>query len=551
MKRLTQIYIIILWWLCIFVVSCHSDVERKIDAARGLIKTRPDSALKILNTISYNDLEDDKNLAYFTLLKGWAHGDTGYSFATDTLFQRAADIFLSRGDTVKWGMLLQVEALRLHSLGEVKEAYDMLEKIMVATSDSSRMRDLHFARLRLAIAEADNEKILSSSDWLMDYPVWPDDKWRFALKKLGALLNLKKFNEAASLEDSIRNNGVLPGKDSEYYRSFVKEYVQLLIYLPNRVNEALSLFKTTFPELENYTTEEKYILSQLELGVGNVKEAKKILDTINYEDLKDNYEVLIGVNILKGIADYSSSGYLPIELLVSVPKRMNYKQRVESDDRIMALNTVYLLDRQNYQLQLNRQRLSIIVLSLTVLLLAVGLAAYITVRRRREKLAEAEERIDTLNSMLNEVLIRAEETNDRRTLLRKTLLQQIGILKTFAEALTTQNQDALKKISNVGKDGQKIDSLVDWDHFYSMIDELYDGFHSKTLRSYPELSEKEIQIICLLKSGFSTKEIGVLTSQSSATIYVRKTSIRKRLSTPADGDFIAQLNGIFGGVSDY
>ncbi len=551
MKKVIQLYIFILLGLCFLVASCHSNTNSKIDAAGGLIKTRPDSALKILNTISYNDLADDITLANFTLLKGWAHGDTGYSFATDTLFQRAANIFLSRGDTVKWGMLLQVEALRLHSLGKVKEAYDMLDHIMVVTPDSSRMRDLHFARLRLAVAEADNEKILSSSAWLMDYPVWPDDKWRFALVKLGALLNLKKFNEAVSFEDSIRSSSVLPGIDSEYYHSFVKEYVKLLIYLPNRANEALSLFETTFPELESYTIEDKYILSQLELGVGNVMEAKKILDTISYNDLKDNYEALIGVNILKGIADYSSTGHLPIELLVSVPKRMKYKQNVESDDRIMAINTVYLLDRQNYQLQLNRQRLSIIVLSLIVLLLAVGVAAYITIRRRREKLVEAEERIDTLKSMLDEVLIRAEETNDRRTLLRKTLLQQIGILKTFAQAPTAQNHDALKKISNVGKDGKKIESLVDWEHFYSMIDELYNGFHSKTISLYPELMEKEIQIICLLKAGFSTKEIGVLTSQSSATIYVRKTSIRKKLSTPADGDFIAQLNGIFGGETNH
>lgn len=551
MRRLAQLYIFILLVLCVLVISCRSDVDSKIDAAGDLIKTRPDSALKILNTINYNDLDDDITLAYFTLLKGWAHGDTGYSFATDTLFQRAADIFLSRGDTVKWGMLLQVEALRLHSLGEVDEAYDMLDKIMVATPDSSRMRDLHFARLRLAVAEADNEKILSSSAWLMGYPVWPDDKWRFALMKLGALLNLNKSDEAVAWEDSIRTSGILPDKDSEYYRNFVKEYVQLLIYLPNRADEALSLFKTTFPESESYTPEDKYILSQLELAVGNVTAAKKILDTIDYKDLEDNYEALVGVNILKGIADYSSSGYLPVKQLVSVPKRIKYKQKVESDDRIMALEAVYTLDRQNYQLQLNRQRLSIVVLSLIVLLLAVGLAAYIAIRRRRDILAEAEERIDTLNSMLDEVTIRAEETNDRRTLLRKTLLQQIGILKTFAEAPTSQNQDALKKISNVGKDGEKIDSLVDWEHFYSMIDELYDGFHSKTLIRYPELTEKEIQIICLLKSGFTTKEIGVLTSQSSATIYVRKTSIRKRLSTPADGDFIAQLNGIFAGENGH
>ena len=36
------------------------------------------------------------------------------------------------------------------------------------------------------------------------------------------------------------------------------------------------------------------------------------------------------------------------------------------------------------------------------------------------------------------------------------------------------------------------------------------------------LSDKEVQICCLLCAGFSTKEIGVVTQQTSATIYVRK-----------------------------
>ena len=550
MKRIILIYVPVFIVFCIIVASCRPDVDEKIKTASQLIKTRPDSALMILNTISYSDLDNERTLANYVLLKGWAHGDTGYSFATDTLFQHAADIFLSKGDTVRWGMLQQVEAMRLHSIGDRSCANDLLDSVMAATSDSSRMRDLHFARLRLAIADAEVEKILSSSDWLKGYPVWPDDKWRFSLIKLGALLSLGRLNEAVALEDSIRNKGIAPNKESEYYPNFVKDYVQFLKYLPDREGEALTLFETTFPDYKSYTPEEKYILSQLKLAVGDIEEARKILKTIDYEGLEDDYEDLLGVNILKGIAEYSSSGRLPMEELLYLPKRIEYIHKVAAGDRMVALDAVYELDRQNYELQLNQQRLYITGLSLIVFLLAGGFYAYIAIRRRREKLAEAEDRIDTLNSMLNEVMIRAEEADDKHTLLRKIMLQQLGIFKTFAEAPTAQNKDALKKISNVGKEGEKIDTLVDWEYLYSMINGLYEGFHSKVVSGYPALTEKEIQIICLLKSGFSTKEIGVLTSQSSATIYVRKTSIRKKLHTPENGDFISQLNIAFQGEDE-
>lgn len=87
---------------------------------------------------------------------------------------------------------------------------------------------------------------------------------------------------------------------------------------------------------------------------------------------------------------------------------------------------------------------------------------------------------------------------------------------------------------------------MDWEHLYASVDELYDWFHGRLLGTYPDtFSEKEIQIICLLRADFSTKEIGVLTEQSSATIYVRKSAIRKKLHTPESGDFIAQLEARF------
>lgn len=42
-------------------------------------------------------------------------------------------------------------------------------------------------------------------------------------------------------------------------------------------------------------------------------------------------------------------------------------------------------------------------------------------------------------------------------------------------------------------------------------------------------------------AGFSTKEISVITGQTTATIYVRKSSIRKKLGVPEKEDIIAFL----------
>ncbi|MDE6286111.1 MAG: LuxR C-terminal-related transcriptional regulator, partial [Muribaculaceae bacterium] len=53
--------------------------------------------------------------------------------------------------------------------------------------------------------------------------------------------------------------------------------------------------------------------------------------------------------------------------------------------------------------------------------------------------------------------------------------------------------------------------------------------------------DKEEQIVALMAAGFSTKEMGVITAQTAATIYVRKSSIRKKLGVPEKEDIVAFL----------
>ncbi|MDE6770001.1 MAG: LuxR C-terminal-related transcriptional regulator, partial [Muribaculaceae bacterium] len=55
------------------------------------------------------------------------------------------------------------------------------------------------------------------------------------------------------------------------------------------------------------------------------------------------------------------------------------------------------------------------------------------------------------------------------------------------------------------------------------------------------LTEKEEQIIVLMMAGFSTKEISVISSQTTASIYVRKSAIRKKLGVPEKEDIVAFL----------
>lgn len=202
------------------------------------------------------------------------------------------------------------------------------------------------------------------------------------------------------------------------------------------------------------------------------------------------------------------------------------------------------LNQQNRALALkagNRQKTVIILVISLVALIILGCSAWI-IRARRQRERDIEERIEALQKMVDEYKaspMKEPGTTDSSA-LRGAMLKQLGIIKMVAETPTEQNREMLRKISAI--DGETNGELVEWGKVFEMIGSLYTGFYSKLHSQYGEkLTPKEEQIIVLMVAGFSTKEISVITSQTTSTIYVRKSSIRKKLGVPEKEDIVAFL----------
>lgn len=183
----------------------------------------------------------------------------------------------------------------------------------------------------------------------------------------------------------------------------------------------------------------------------------------------------------------------------------------------------------------------ILVIAIFAFLILVGAAWIITHRRQRER--ENEERAEALQKMVDEIKSapsqgRTEDHNP--SALRQAMLQQLGIIKMVAETPTEQNREMLRKISSIESDTDG--ELVNWNNVFELINTLYSGFYNKLHTAWGEtLTLKEEQIIVLMVAGFSTKEISVITGQTTSTIYVRKSSIRKKLGVPEKEDIVAFL----------
>ncbi len=107
-----------------------------------------------------------------------------------------------------------------------------------------------------------------------------------------------------------------------------------------------------------------------------------------------------------------------------------------------------------------------------------------------------------------------------------------------AETPTEQNREMLRKLSSI--DSETNGALVNWGNVFEIIDNLYSGFYTHLHDRYGDiLSDKEEQIIVLMMASFSTKEMSVITSQTTATIYTRKSTIRRKLRVPEKEDIVA------------
>ena len=200
------------------------------------------------------------------------------------------------------------------------------------------------------------------------------------------------------------------------------------------------------------------------------------------------------------------------------------------------------LAEQNMQITIQRQKEQMLFLALTFVMLLAIISLLWWLYDRKNKLVEREEEIDTLRKLLSESSESVDNSKDDR-FFKKILLQQLGVIKIATSNPTSANLELLKKMKEITNKEVDVDSLLNWGDLYQTIDYIYNGFYTSLVKRYGiELNEKEIQLCCLLKANFTTKEIGVVTQQSVRTIYQRKSTIRQTLKMSEAEDIATFLS---------
>ena len=549
--------------LCLMSACANGDVQR-VQKAEELLTVNRDSAMAILREVVRPDQLPEESKALYWFCVADIRANTMQSLSEDTMICWAAQYFRDRwlqdgayedymmkagmeeafywwwnDDKEKAQQVLQRQQRYAEEIAE-KKGEHIWEVILLRISAELAMRDYDYEHVRdytEALVRLGDEKAIHLDEVARVYN--------------GMAVTYFYLGEYDKMEDSFEK-AIAHTSDSAFVVNVVRRNYADLLGEIGQTDRAIRMHEelaTIYWKGESWLLiESLYSLSRLWLNKGDkqradryMREAEELFGT--YKETISSPSAEAGLLAHRQVLNYALRGNYQMMPLATYNTQWQDKDYIryrvaEAKERSMSD-----LREQVLRQKLAKQRQTILIVGLVCMVLGLCLLLVYLYRRRQRLLLEKEEEIETLRNMLTS----ADRPGDKES-VRKLMLQELGIIKTIAGTPTEANQQLLARLMALNE--ETANALIDWQSIYQTIDLVYDGFYTRLVQKYgatdqsndsahPILNEKELQLCCLLKADFSTKEINMLTRQSLQTIYQRKTQVRQKLGL-ADGDDIIE-----------
>lgn len=361
----------------------------------------------------------------------------------------------------------------------------------------------------------------------------------FSNKQALATLNyyLNNQDECESLFESLPQYIKTSSDSILYWKRVLPNYTDIISDY-GKQEKAIYLRK----QVLNYLTEKDSALisqsyasiARYYLLLNNIKEAEKnLLLSKKYADDKFNSNLAMAsyMKLLESILLYAKEKRINIMEWANFANSLNenyYTKKAITDAK--EENNRKLTER-NLKLTIEKQHIQIVLTYIGIALILLILSGIAYHNKKKQQQIEKDEELEALRQLVSESQAQTEQKDDR--FFKRILLQQLGVIKMASSNPTTANLELLKRMKTITNQEVNVDSLLNWNDLFNTIDYIYDGFYTSLINKYGSiLNDKEIQLCCLLKAHFSTKEISVVTQQSVRTVYQRKSTIRQTLQMP-------------------
>ena len=536
-----------------FVVSSWSKSssrhDRVISDAVDIMWSDADSALRMLESIDPSELAEDSSRAKYHYLVAYGHMRRNRSMVGDSLISFAHDYYRGK-DVVRGVRSGMAFAWYKFWAGDTPGAIAMLDSLvgLPDVPDSIMVQTLR-TRVLLGAAEYQGRELVALARRLESLET-------DSIRKIEAkYMLLTGFEYAGEIDSAlcVLDELVAYARQNNWgdrHFQFEVARAQLLTEQGRNAESDLlvgEIFRKAGPD--NGAADWlhfQYAINALDNGdTGRASKHLAMADSLAVRLRgEDDAYFRSYSNLLHAILDFKQTGRVKLMHINGLNNRQSERFNRLEASRWESERGALRQQNRALALKAESEHKTVVILIIGIVALLVVAGAFWVVITRRQRERENEERIEALQKMVDEyksVPSAAQEPEIKdSSALRSVMLKQLGIIKMVAETPTEQNREMLRKISSI--DGETNGELVDWENLYKITDNLYSGFHATLHNRYGDvLSQKEEQIIVLMVAGFSTKEISVITGQTTSTIYVRKSSIRKKLGMPEKDDIVGFL----------
>jgi tetratricopeptide (TPR) repeat protein len=545
-------YIYILIFNLLGLVSCsqNNTGNQELNQIEALIKTYPDSALNLLDSLkisSYKLYDQNRFLLYRIQAKDLAKKDIAMDLEILDIYKYFKD---NKSEDLS-GLAAFYSGRVLHSRKKYDEAityYNIAETNAISREDKEfhgytlfwmgmLMIDQYMieeAKAKLAEAESlfvqtDNYKyeIRLYNNIGISYLLSEDnDSSIFYLKK--ALDLAIKYNDKKEQARIMQNIGLALSEKKDF-RGAV-----------NTLLKAIAIDSTA------HTSGRVYLnLAQTYLDLGKIDSARYYA---NYCLLRENKKKTKSANIVAAVYEILSDieedtnnykdalGYQKLysENLAEILSENKNKATLEAEskykfDEMRNENTALSIG------QLKTQR----ILFLSFILIAIlTIIYYRKLLYKKKQLRKASDEILNLTET-------AKEFDSTKESYRDYLIHNFNVLKRVAalESVVYEKGDkqgkSLIKQFNIVVYGKE---TIDWDILYNIINTIHNGIFDNIRKEYPDLDETDFKICCLIYSKFNSGEIAMITQLSINTVHMKTTYIRKKLGIKKYGNLVDFFN---------
>lgn len=530
--------------LCLMGACANGDVQR-VQKAEELLTVNRDSAMTILREVVRPDQLPEESKALYWFCVADIRANTMQSLSEDSMICWAAQYFRNRwlqdGEYEDYMMKAGMEEAFYWWWNDDKEkAQQVLQRQQQYAAEIAAKKGEHIWEVillrisaELAMRDYDYEHVRDYTEALIRL----GDEKAIHLDEVarvynGMAITYFYWGEYDKMEESFEK-AIAQTSDSAFVVNVVRRNYADLLGEIGQTDRAIRMHEelaAIYREGDSWLlVESLYSLSRLWLNKGDKQRADRYMREA--EELFETYRATIsspsaeaGLLAHRQVLNYALRGNYQMMPLATYNTQWQDKDYIryrvaEAKERSMSD-----LREQVLRQKLAKQRQTILIVGLVGVVFSLCLLFVYLYRRRQRLLLEKEEEIETLRNMLAS----ADKSDDKES-VRKLMLQQLGVIKTIAGTPTEANQQLLARLMALNE--ETANALIDWPSIYQTIDLVYDGFYTRLRDKYKDvLNEKELQLCCLLKADFSTKEINMLTRQSLQTIYQRKTQVRQKLN---------------------